>query len=97
MFLRDKKYETISVADVRGIKVLPAPRGVPPKYPLLEIEAPSHIADVPLFIDPNYFTASSLTAFIEDLRSHVPEMRSGSQIKVVDHLLKLFSEPARRS
>jgi hypothetical protein len=95
LFFRRHPFACVPFADIRGFVLHPPPRGVPPKFPLLEIDAPGHADGPPLFIDPNYFKASSLAIFVNDLREHVPEMRSGPQAKVAERLLKLFA-PRRR-
>jgi hypothetical protein len=88
VFMRRHPYISVPFADVREIIFHPPPRGVPPKYPLLEIDAPSHSNDAPLLIDPNYFTASSVEAFIISLCERRRELREGKQAKAIDLLLK---------
>jgi hypothetical protein len=68
---------------------------VPPKYPLLEVDARSHQGGPPLFIDLNYFTASSLMVFINDLRDRLPQLSEGKQGKAVDGLLKVLARHTR--
>ena len=91
LFFRRHPFASIPFNDIQGVVLHPPPRGVPPKYPLLEIEAPTHANGPPLFIDPNYFKASSLVMLVHDLRERVPEMQSGPQAKVVERLMKLFA------
>jgi hypothetical protein len=85
---RRHPFAGIALRDIRGIKFLPPPRGVPPKYPLLQIDARSHTEGPPLFVDPNYFKASSLTVFINELRRRLPQLSDGKQSKAIDCLLK---------
>ena len=91
-FMKRHPYASVPYSDIRGITLHPPPRGVPPKYPLLEIDAPSHVGGPPLFIDPNYFTAASLGSFLNDLRARLPELREGMQGAAVERLLKLFAK-----
>jgi len=95
LFFRRQPFACVPFADIRGFVLHPPPRGVPPKYPLLEIDAPTHANGPPLFIDPNYFKASSLAMFVEDLRVRVPEIQRGSQAKVAERLLKVFTPKVR--
>jgi len=95
LFFRRHPFAAVPFADMHGLILHPSPRGVPPKFPLLELDAPDHQDGPSLFIDPNYFKASSLAMFVNDLRERVPEMQSGPQAKVADHLLKLFTPRQR--
>jgi hypothetical protein len=95
LFFRRHPFACVPFTDIRGFVLHPPPRGVPPKFPLLEIDAPRHADGPPLFIDPSHFKASSLAMFVNDLREHVPEMQSGPQAKVAERLLKLFAPRQR--
>ena len=52
------------------------------------LDALSHPWEGPLFIDPNYFTASSLTVFLNELCERRPDLSEGKQGNAIDGLLK---------
>jgi hypothetical protein len=95
LFLRRHPIASVPFEDIRGIIFRAPPRGIPPKFPLLELDAPLHAEGSPLLIDPNYFTASSLTMFINDLRQRLPQLREGKQAKSIDGLLKILARQTR--
>lgn len=86
--MRRHPFEKVRFDDFRGLIFHPAPRGVPPKFPLLQLDAPSNPDGAPLLIDPNFFTGASLASFINELCGRRPEMRQGKQGKAIDRLLK---------
>ena len=86
---RRHSFISVPFSDIHGIILHPPPRGVPTKYPLLELDTRSREHGPPLFIDPNYFKASSLAMFVNDLRERVPEMQRGPQVKITERLLRL--------
>ncbi len=87
-------FAKVPFVDIRDLNFLPPPRGVPPAFPLLELDAPGHENGPPLTIDPNYFTASSLMAFVEELTKRRPEMLEGKQGKAVANLLRILERRA---
>ena len=90
LFMRRFPVATVAYADVRGIKLLSPPRGVPPRFPLVAIETEGQRSGSPLLIDPNYFTPSSLSGFIDELRARVPKLNEPSQAKIIGRLLKVL-------
>ena len=88
LFFRRHSFVAIPYSDIRGFNFLPPARGAPPKYPLLELDVPSHMHGPPLLIDPNYFTASSLATFVNVLSERRPGMLQGKRGKAVAGLLK---------
>jgi hypothetical protein len=95
LLFRRYPYAAVPYTDIRGIKLLPPPRGVPPRFPLLEIVAPTHVSGPPLFIDPNYFRRRSLANFVDEICARVPEMKAGANAKTMNRLTKLFDAEGR--
>lgn len=87
-FFRRHPFASVPFSGISGLTFHPPPRGVPPKYPLLELNAGSHAHGPPLLIDPNYFTRLSLALFITELCERRPQVREGKQGKAIDGLLK---------
>jgi hypothetical protein len=69
----------VAASNIRGLIILTPPRGVSPKYSLIEIDDPSHNNEPPLLIDPNYFTASSLETFINAPSERRPDIEEGKE------------------
>lgn len=86
--MRRHSFKKVRFSDIRGLIFHSPPRGVPPRFPLLELDAPSNQEGPALFIDPNYFTGSTLVSFIDQLCARTPEMRAGKQAKAVGRLLR---------
>jgi len=92
-----QKFARLEYDDIEGIKSVGWPRGVPPRFPLIEVVVKKtvRLPKKHFVIDPNYLNRPSLAVFFDDLRQKAPQVNVGASGALLDHLMPRFTQTPR--